>query len=125
MALYPVGHPSVRHSKVDWNNPLEWDENPEFKQALINEVVLHVGDALYLPTAYFHYIINLSLNYQCNARSGTTHENAEHIRECGFKMGWGYWEIDTILRNSHIYQTSFVFSGTNKKKIDFALTDMH
>ena len=87
MALYPVGHPSVRHSKVDWNNPLEWDENPEFKQALINEVVLHVGDALYLPTAYFHYIINLSLNYQCNARSGTTHENAEHIRECGFKMG--------------------------------------
>ena len=87
MALHPAGHPSVRHSKVDWNNPLEWDQNPEFKQALVNEVVLHAGDALYLPTAYFHYIVNLSLNYQCNARSGTTHENAKHIRECGFNMG--------------------------------------
>ncbi|KAK1738375.1 cupin domain-containing protein [Skeletonema marinoi] len=87
MALHPIGHPSLRHSKVDWNNPLEWDENPEFKQALVNEVVLHAGDALYLPTAYFHYIVNLSLNYQCNARSGTTHENAKHIRECGFNMG--------------------------------------
>ncbi|KAL7436029.1 hypothetical protein ACHAXM_005004 [Skeletonema potamos] len=87
MALHPIGHPSLRHSKIDWNNPLEWDENPEFKQALVNEVVLHAGDALYLPTAYFHYIVNLSLNYQCNARSGTTHENAKHIRECGFNMG--------------------------------------
>lgn len=87
MALHPAGHPSVRHSKVDWNNPLEWDQNPEFKQARVNEVVLHAGDALYLPTAYFHYIVNLSLNYQCNARSGTTHENAKHIRECGFNMG--------------------------------------
>ena len=86
MALHPVGHPSLRHSKVDWNNPQEWDENPEFKTALVNEVVLHAGDALYLPTAYFHYIVNLSLNYQCNARSGTTHENAKHIRDCGFNM---------------------------------------
>lgn len=84
MALYPMGHPSLRHSKVDWNNPLDWEENPEFKQALVNEVVLHAGDALYLPTAYFHYIVNLSLNYQCNARSGTTYENAHHIRDCGF-----------------------------------------
>ncbi len=87
MALHPVGHPSLRHSKVDWNNPMEWDKNPEFKEALVNEVVLHSGDALYLPTAYFHYIVNLSLNYQCNARSGTTYENAQHIRDCGFNMG--------------------------------------
>lgn len=86
MALHPVGHPSLRHSKVDWNNPMDWDNNQEFKQALVNEVVLHAGDALYLPTAYFHYIVNLSLNYQCNARSGTTYENEKHIRECGFHM---------------------------------------
>lgn len=87
MALFPHGHPSLRHSEVDWNNPLDWDEHPEFKQTLVNEVVLHAGDALYLPTAYFHFIVNLSLNYQCNARSGTTYENAKHIQDCGFNMG--------------------------------------
>ncbi|KAL7541455.1 hypothetical protein ACHAXR_010952 [Thalassiosira sp. AJA248-18] len=86
MALYPRSHPSVRHSSFDWSNPVEWDEHPEFKDALINEVVLHAGDVLYLPTAWFHYIINLSLNYQCNARSGTTYESKQHIEKCGFDM---------------------------------------
>jgi len=39
MALYPRGHPSLRHSAIDWSNPTEWDKHPEFKEALINEVV--------------------------------------------------------------------------------------
>ena len=68
MALYPRGHPSLRHSSIDWSNPTEWDIHPEFKEALVNEVVLHAGDMLYLPTSWFHYIVNLGLNYQCNAR---------------------------------------------------------
>lgn len=84
MALYPKGHPSVRHSSLDWSDPAEWDEHPEFKKGTINEVVLHAGDVLYLPTNWFHYIVNLSLNYQCNARSGTTHETAHLIEDCGF-----------------------------------------
>lgn len=86
MALHPYGHPSVRHSSVDWTEPSEWDDHPEFKGALINEVVLHAGDVLYLPTNWFHFIVNLSLNYQCNARSGTSHETAHFINECGFQM---------------------------------------
>ena len=85
MALYPKGHPSVRHSSIDWTNPEEWTE--EFQnEAMSSEVVLHAGDVLYLPTNWFHYIVNLSLNYQCNARSGTTHETAKYIDKCGFDM---------------------------------------
>ncbi|KAL7546714.1 hypothetical protein ACHAWF_010041 [Thalassiosira exigua] len=84
MALHPKGHPSLRHSSVDWTNSQDWDNHPEFKDALINEVVLRAGDVLYLPTCWFHYIVNLSLNFQCNARSGTTYENAHFIDECGF-----------------------------------------
>lgn len=86
MALYKQGHPSVRHSSLDWSNPVEWDEHPEFKGALINEVVMHAGDVLYLPTNWFHYIVNLSLNYQCNARSGVTDETAHFVRDCGFSF---------------------------------------
>ena len=85
MALYPQGHPSVRHSSIDWSNPLDWDKHPDFKNALINEVVLHAGDVLYLPTNWFHFIVNLSINYQCNARSGTSHETSHYIEACGFK----------------------------------------
>jgi len=87
MGLYPKGHPSVRHSSVDWSSstPQEsWPEN--FKDARVNEVVLHAGDVLYLPTNWFHFIVNLSLNYQCNARSGITHETAKFIQECGYDM---------------------------------------
>lgn len=89
MALYPKGHPSVRHSSLDWSDPAEWDEHPEFKHALVNEVVLHAGDVLYLPTNWFHYIVNLSLNYQCNARSGTTYETKHFIEDCGFDFKSG------------------------------------
>ncbi|KAL9186276.1 hypothetical protein ACHAXT_005514 [Thalassiosira profunda] len=84
MALHPPGHPSLRHSSVDWTNPADWENHPEFKEALVNEVVLHAGDVLYLPTNWFHFIVNLSVNYQCNARSGTTHETAHFIEQCGF-----------------------------------------
>ena len=84
MALYPPNHPSGRHSSFDFSNPSEWDTHPEFKDALMNEVVLHAGDVLYLPTAWFHYITNLGLNYQCNIRSGVSEESADALRKCGF-----------------------------------------
>jgi hypothetical protein len=86
MGLYPPGHPSVRHSSFDWTNVSEWANRIEFQDALVQEVVLHEGDVLYLPTNWFHFIVNLSLNYQCNARSGTTFESADVINACGFKM---------------------------------------
>ncbi len=83
LALYPAGHPSGRHSELDWSNP-DLEAHPEFENAKANEVVLQAGDALYLPTQWFHFIISLNLNWQCNARSGITGHYKNHIRACGF-----------------------------------------
>jgi len=81
LALLPKGHPSGRHSAVDWSDP-DLETYPEFKQAKGNEVVMQAGDALYLPTNWFHYIISLNLNFQCNTRSGRT--DTYSLSECGF-----------------------------------------
>ena len=83
LALYKMGHPSARHSEVDWSNP-DLDNFPQFRQAKSHEVVLQAGDVLYLPTNYFHHIISLTTNFQCNARSGITQHYMNHIRDCGF-----------------------------------------
>jgi hypothetical protein len=70
LALYPKGHPSARHSAVDWTNP-DLTTYPQFANAMSNEVVLTAGQVLYLPTDWFHFIVSLELNFQCNTRSGT------------------------------------------------------
>ena len=86
MELFPMGHPSARHSAVNWSDPNSWTDNnhKHFQNAQVNEVVLQAGDGLYLPTVWMHFIVSLSMNYQCNARSGTTHEYDRHIEACGF-----------------------------------------
>jgi hypothetical protein len=61
LALYPMEHPSSRHSAVDWSDP-DLEKFPEFSEAQVNEVVLQAGDVMYLPTNWFHYIISLELN---------------------------------------------------------------
>jgi len=83
LGLYPRGHPSARHSALDWSKP-DLESFPEFREAMANEVVMQAGDALYLPTSWLHFIISLDLNWQCNARSGVTHEFKDHIKTCGF-----------------------------------------
>mmetsp|Transcript_8110 Transcript_8110/g.23328 ORF Transcript_8110/g.23328 Transcript_8110/m.23328 type:complete len:671 (-) Transcript_8110:40-2052(-) len=85
--LYPKGHPSARHSEIDWSRPDEIDldeKYTDFARARGNEVVLQAGDVLYLPTQWFHYIISLTLNYQCNTRSGIANDYTDIIHECGF-----------------------------------------
>jgi len=85
MELYPYGHPSARHSRINWSDPESWlNDGENFRNGMMNEVVLDAGDAMYLPTHWFHFIVSLSINYQCNARSGTTFEYKNYIRECGF-----------------------------------------
>lgn len=81
--LLPRGHPSARHSAVDWSDP-DWEEFPSFKKAEVNEVVMQAGDVLYLPTNWFHYIISLELNFQCNTRSGISSDYMDVIHSCGF-----------------------------------------
>lgn len=83
LGLYPQGHPSGRHSAIDWTNP-DLTKFPRFAKAQVHEVVLQAGDALYLPTFWFHFIVSLNVNYQCNARSGMTYEHAGLIQQCGF-----------------------------------------
>jgi hypothetical protein len=94
LELFPIHHPSGRHSSVNWstiilnnttrnNNSTQHRHRP-FAKARVNEVVLQAGDALYLPTSWFHFIVSLNLNYQCNSRSGATYENRNWIRKCGF-----------------------------------------
>ena len=81
--LLPPGHPSARHSAVDWGNP-DLDAHPNFQRAQVTELVLQAGDVLYLPTNWFHYIINLDLNIQCNTRSGKSITYDKFISACGF-----------------------------------------
>jgi hypothetical protein len=83
LALFANGHPSARHSAVDWSNP-DLGGFPQFHEAKVNEVVMQAGDLLYLPTNWFHYIISLELNFQCNTRSGINDEYMDPIHQCGF-----------------------------------------
>jgi hypothetical protein len=83
MALYPYGHPSARHSAVDWAHP-DLHEYPEFSEAKGNEIVLQAGESLFLPSLWFHYIVSLSTNVQCNTRSGMDNKYDRLIDEsCG------------------------------------------
>ena len=85
MELYPQEHPSGRHASIEW---AEFDFNNSkdrpFLHANVNEVVLQAGDLMYLPTYWFHFIVSLNLNYQCNSRSGDSREYERFIDECGF-----------------------------------------
>jgi hypothetical protein len=83
LGLYKHPHPSSRHSALDWSNP-DLDQFPEFSEAMANEVVLQAGDVLYLPTYWFHFIVSLGLNWQCNARSDVTYDYDQQITQCGF-----------------------------------------
>ena len=85
MELYPPTHPSGRHTAVDWTN-VDVKQFPKFAEGRGNEVVLQAGDALYLPTYWFHTIVSLNINYQCNARSGTTLDYQQDIDQCGFTV---------------------------------------
>ena len=85
LALFPKGHPSARHSSVEWSNPEDWENYPEFQNdAFGNEVVMQAGQVLYLPTNWFHFIVSLELNFQCNTRSGISEEYMAPIHDCGF-----------------------------------------
>jgi ribosomal protein L16 Arg81 hydroxylase len=48
-------------------------------------VVLEAGDILYIPAHWFHYIVSLTTNAQCNTRSGTPDTYSDAINKCGFR----------------------------------------
>ena len=83
LAMLPQNHPSARHSAVDYTQP-DLQTYPEFQDARANEVILQPGQVMYLSTNWFHYIVSLDLNFQCNARSGVGKEYMPPIEDCGF-----------------------------------------
>jgi hypothetical protein len=87
--LLPLGHPSARHSQVDWSNP-DLEKWPEFKNMRGHEVLLTPGEVLFVPAWWIHYIVNLDINIQCNSRSGDSDIGLDALRACGFSMGNQY-----------------------------------
>ena len=89
--LQHMYHESARHSKGSWANSSSWIGLGQQAQAL--QVVLQTGDALYLPTSWFHFIVSLTTSFQCNARSGTTHSPGSYLdqvfQDCGFPVAVG------------------------------------
>jgi hypothetical protein len=84
--LHPREHPSGRHSELNWAEikTIDHEKYPNFGKAQVNEILVTGGMVLYLPTNWFHYIVSLSVNYQCNIRSGKTKTYDQEIRDCGF-----------------------------------------
>jgi hypothetical protein len=87
MSLFNRSHTSACHSDFDWSTGDVTTYPDQFvKHARGNEVVLQAGDALsYLPTYWFHYIVSLELDFQCNTRSGFGEKHQRSIEQYGFK----------------------------------------
>lgn len=81
--LYLLKKPDVsaRHSEVDWSNP-DYGKYPKFKTALANEIILQGGQLLYVPSFWFHFIVSLNVNFQCNCRSSVDMKYADRINKC-------------------------------------------
>jgi len=82
MYLYQRGHPSSRHSEVDWSD-VDYEKYPLFNELKAHEVIMRPGDVIYIPMYWFHFIVNLNINWQCNSRSGFTDKYKREIAECG------------------------------------------
>jgi hypothetical protein len=74
--------PSARHSELDWSAS-EGVGALARAGALALEVVISAGDALYVPSGWFHFIVSLDTNVQCNTRSGSPPLHGEALAACG------------------------------------------
>eukprot|EP01138_Halocafeteria_seosinensis_P000044 gb/GECG01000045.1/.p1 GENE.gb/GECG01000045.1/~~gb/GECG01000045.1/.p1 ORF type:complete len:541 (+),score=85.55 gb/GECG01000045.1/:1-1623(+) len=89
--------PSKRHFQYDYSDPETVFANDissrHAENARAVETVLKEGEVLYVPGYWMHYIVSLhddnqkdpAVNYQCNARSGTSpmsYEDKLTINEC-------------------------------------------
>ena len=78
--LLPRDHPSGRHTNVDMSNMDELldSKNADLYNSPATEVMLTMGELLYLPSFWFHYIISQDASIQCNARSGNSPRGNQH-----------------------------------------------
>ncbi len=85
MHMLMAGHPSSRHTAVDWSKP-DLEKFPMFAKLVANEVILQPGDFLYVPMHWLHSITSININYQCNSRSGVDSTYDKDIKKCGFRV---------------------------------------
>ena len=76
-------HPSYRHSVIDWSDMVQ-ARSRGFAKVDAIDTVLRMGEVLYIPTYWFHYMVSLKYSIQCNSRSGPPphHEGANHVQLC-------------------------------------------
>ena len=60
------------------------EKYPDLYNADATEVVLAMGEVLYLPSYWFHYIISQDASIQCNSRSGESVKGKEDVHKCGY-----------------------------------------
>lgn len=48
------------------------------------QIILSMGEMLYIPSNWFHYIVSQDASIQCNARSGTSDLPSTSLGDCGF-----------------------------------------
>ena len=68
--LYPKSHPSARHSTLDWTDTAYLKNNRDFYTSKAIETIVYMGEVLYIPSHWIHYIISQDASIQCNARCG-------------------------------------------------------
>jgi tRNA wybutosine-synthesizing protein 5 len=74
--------PSARHSEANWSDPQSYKARMAQAQAV--QVVIEAGDVLYVPHLWFHFIVSVETNIQCNSRSGAPRVHVPFIEQCGF-----------------------------------------
>jgi len=76
-------HPSYRHSVIDWSD-ISQATSRGFASVDAIDTIVQVGEVLYIPSYWFHYIVSLKYSIQCNSRSGSPPhgEGREFIDEC-------------------------------------------
>lgn len=63
-------HPSFRHSIKDWSDKNQIQGWKKYDDLSSIDTVVRMGEVLYIPSFWFHYIISLDFSIQCNTRSG-------------------------------------------------------
>jgi len=77
------GHPSGRHSEVDWSD-VDEAKFPKFFDSEATETIVSEGEVLYVPSHWIHYPISLDVSVQCNCRSGNVQKHLKDVQKCGF-----------------------------------------
>jgi hypothetical protein len=79
-----INHPSFRHSRIDWSSVEDIRRHQSnFDNVDAIDTIVNEGEVIYIPSYWFHYIVSLELNIQCNTRSGTAEGfGQEEIEKC-------------------------------------------